>query len=87
MAEAQTTARRLPYVAAITDGVREVLKEFDNAFVVGEDVAGAGSVYGYYNGLLAEFGPERIYDTPISKKPSSVSAWGRRPPAVDPSSI
>jgi pyruvate/2-oxoglutarate/acetoin dehydrogenase E1 component len=61
-------ARTLPYVVAITEGVREVLKEQPNAFVAGEDVAGAGSVYGYYRGLLAEFGPERIYDTPISEK-------------------
>ncbi|MEQ8861205.1 MAG: alpha-ketoacid dehydrogenase subunit beta [Pseudomonadales bacterium] len=68
MAEAQAQPRKLPYVAAITDGVREVLKEQDNAFVIGEDVAGAGSVYGYYKGLLDEFGPERIYDTPISEE-------------------
>jgi acetoin:2,6-dichlorophenolindophenol oxidoreductase subunit beta len=68
MAEAQPAARKLPYVAAITDGVREVLKEQDNAFVIGEDVAGAGSVYGYYKGLLEEFGPERVYDTPISEE-------------------
>jgi acetoin:2,6-dichlorophenolindophenol oxidoreductase subunit beta len=68
MAEAQVQTRRLPYVAAITDGVRQVLKEQDNAFVIGEDVAGAGSVYGYYKGLLAEFGPDRIYDTPISEE-------------------
>jgi len=68
MAEAQQQVRKLPYVAAITDGVREVLREQDNAFVIGEDVAGAGSVYGYYKGLLDEFGPERIYDTPISEE-------------------
>jgi pyruvate dehydrogenase E1 component beta subunit len=68
MAEAQAEARKLPYVSAITDGVREVLKEQDNAFVIGEDVAAAGSVYGYYKGLLDEFGPERIYDTPISEE-------------------
>ena len=68
MAEAQAKPRTLSYVAAITDGVRQVLTEQDNAFVAGEDVAGAGSVYGYYNGLLEEFGPERIYDTPISEK-------------------
>ncbi len=68
MAEAQPAARKLPYVAAITDGVREVLKAQDNAFVIGEDVAGAGSVYGYYKGLLEEFGPDRIYDTPISEE-------------------
>ena len=72
MAEAhsqQTAApRSLAYVNAITEGVREVLKEQPEAFVAGEDVAGAGSVFGYYSGLLAEFGPERIIDTPISEK-------------------
>lgn len=68
MAEAQPDARRLPYVAAITDAVREVLREQDDAFVIGEDVAAAGGVYGYYRGLLDEFGPERLYDTPISEQ-------------------
>ncbi len=68
MAEAAEKPRTLPYVAAITDGVRQVLKEQDNAFVAGEDVAGAGSVYGYYNGLLKEFGPDRVFDTPISEE-------------------
>ncbi len=68
MAEAAEKPRTLPYVAAITDGVRQVLKEQDNAFVAGEDVAGAGSVYGYYNGLLEEFGPNRVFDTPISEE-------------------
>jgi pyruvate dehydrogenase E1 component beta subunit len=53
---------------AITDGVRAVMQEQDNAFIAGEDVAGAGSVYGYYRGLLEEFGPERVYDTPISEE-------------------
>ncbi|MDH3643074.1 MAG: alpha-ketoacid dehydrogenase subunit beta, partial [Gammaproteobacteria bacterium] len=67
MAEAQQKPRELPYVAAITDGVRTVLTEQPDAFVAGEDVAGAGGVYGYYNGLLQEFGPERVYDTPISE--------------------
>jgi pyruvate dehydrogenase E1 component beta subunit len=70
MAEAQVQAatRKIPYVTAINEGVREVLKEYDNSFVVGEDVGGAGGVYGYYHGLLDEFGPERIYDTPISEE-------------------
>lgn len=67
MAEAQQKPRELPYVAAITDGVREVLLSQPDAFVAGEDVAGAGGVYGYYNGLLAEFGEERVIDTPISE--------------------
>ena len=60
--------RQLPYVAAITEGVRQVLQEQDNAFVAGEDVGQVGSVFGYYQGLHKEFGPERIFDTPISEK-------------------
>ena len=60
--------RMLPYVSAITEGVRQVLEEQDNAFVAGEDVGQAGSVFGYYQGLLAEFGDRRIVDTPISEK-------------------
>ena len=68
MAEAQATeARTLPYVAAITEGIRQVLLEQDDAFVAGEDVAGAGGVYGSFQGLLAEFGERRIIDTPISE--------------------
>jgi pyruvate/2-oxoglutarate/acetoin dehydrogenase E1 component len=61
----ENAVRKLPYVAAITEGVRTVLREQDTAFVAGEDVAGAGSVFGYYRGLLEEFGPKRIIDTPI----------------------
>ena len=69
MAEAvQNEVRKLPYVAAITEGIRTVMQEQDNAFVAGEDVAGAGGVYGYFNGILDEFGPERVYDTPISEE-------------------
>ena len=61
-------ARVIPYVAAITEGVRTVLLEQDNAFVAGEDVGQAGSVFGYYAGLYQEFGGDRIIDTPISEK-------------------
>ena len=38
------------------------------AFVAGEDVGQAGSVYGYYRGLFKEFGGDRVIDTPISEK-------------------
>jgi pyruvate dehydrogenase E1 component beta subunit len=68
MAEARAEARVLPYVMAITDGVRAVMREQPDAFIAGEDVAGAGSVYGYYKGLLEEFGADRVYDTPISEE-------------------
>ncbi|MDA0791655.1 MAG: alpha-ketoacid dehydrogenase subunit beta [Proteobacteria bacterium] len=68
MEKAKQQPRSITYVAAITEGVRAILNEQDNAFVAGEDVAGAGSVFGYYRGLLAEFGENRLFDTPISEK-------------------
>ena len=60
--------RELTYVAAIAEGTRTVLREQDTAFIAGEDVAGAGGVFGSYRGLLEEFGPERVVDTPISEE-------------------
>jgi pyruvate/2-oxoglutarate/acetoin dehydrogenase E1 component len=59
--------RQLPYVAAITEGVQQSLREFPESFLAGEDVAVAGSVFGIYKGLLDEFGEKRIVDTPISE--------------------
>ena len=63
MAERETT-----YVAAIAEATRTILAEQDNAFVAGEDVAGAGGVFGSYRGLLDEFGAKRVIDTPISEE-------------------
>ncbi|MDH5737696.1 MAG: alpha-ketoacid dehydrogenase subunit beta, partial [Gammaproteobacteria bacterium] len=59
--------RQLPYVAAITEAVRQVLQEQENAFIAGEDVGQAGSVFGIYQGLYKEFGGDRVLDTPISE--------------------
>ena len=68
MAEAQEQPREIPYVAAIADGIRCVLREQPDAFVAGEDVGQAGGVYGYFHGLQKEFGAERVVDTPISEE-------------------
>ena len=67
-ADAAPAERELTYVRAINEAVRTVLAEQPSAFVAGEDVAGAGSVFGYYGGLLKEFGTERVIDTPISEE-------------------
>ena len=60
--------REITYVAAIAEGATAILEEQDNAFIAGEDVAGAGGVFGSYRGLLDQFGPERVVDTPISEE-------------------
>lgn len=66
-AATEEAVREIPYVLAITEGVRQALQEFPEAFLAGEDVAGAGSVFGCYRGLLKEFGEKRVVDTPISE--------------------
>ena len=65
---AEAAQREITYVAAIAEGARAVLDEQDSAFIAGEDVAGAGGVFGSYRGLLDDFGAERIVDTPISEE-------------------
>ena len=67
MAEA-VAARELTYVGAIAEAAHTVLAEQDTAFVAGEDVAGAGGVFGSYRGLLDAYGEERVIDTPISEE-------------------
>ena len=60
--------REITYVAAIAEAASAILEEQGTAFLAGEDVAGAGGVFGSYRGLLDTFGPERVVDTPISEE-------------------
>lgn len=61
------TARELPYVSAVAEAFAQLMRADPSVFVAGEDVALYGSVFGVTRGLLAEFGPERVVDTPISE--------------------
>ena len=62
-----TTGRQLTYVKAFNEALRQVMREDEDVFVVGEDVAGYGGVFHMFDGLLDEFGPRRVIDTPISE--------------------
>ncbi len=62
-----SVGRTLPYVAAITEAIAQSMRADPSIFVAGEDVALYGGVFGTSRGLLAEFGPQRIVDTPISE--------------------
>jgi pyruvate dehydrogenase E1 component beta subunit len=59
--------REIPYVSAIAEAIHQLMTEDPNVFIAGEDVALYGSVFGVSRGLLAEFGPQRVIDTPISE--------------------
>ncbi|MEN9343178.1 MAG: hypothetical protein RIR24_765 [Actinomycetota bacterium] len=57
----------MPIAKAITAGLREAMRNNDKVLVFGEDVAQLGGVFRVTEGLLAEFGKDRIFDTPIAE--------------------
>lgn len=67
MATVETAQREISYVQAFQEALAQVMREDPDVFVAGEDVAGYGGVFGTFKGLLAEFGPERVVDTPIAE--------------------
>ena len=60
-------SRRLSYREALREGLREALAKDPRVFLMGEDVGSYGGSYAVSKGLLEEFGPERIRDTPLSE--------------------
>ncbi|MEM7041702.1 MAG: alpha-ketoacid dehydrogenase subunit beta [Pseudomonadota bacterium] len=63
----QTNERKLTIARAMAEAVAQEMRTDDRVFVMGEDIAALGGVYGNTRGLLEEFGEERIRDTPISE--------------------
>jgi pyruvate/2-oxoglutarate/acetoin dehydrogenase E1 component len=57
----------ITYREAAREAIRDALKRDSRVFLMGEDVGRYGGCYAVTKGLLAEFGPERIRDTPLSE--------------------
>jgi pyruvate dehydrogenase E1 component beta subunit len=58
---------KLSYREALRQALREALLADQKVFLMGEDVGRYGGTYAVTKGLLAEFGPQRIRDTPLSE--------------------
>ncbi len=59
--------RTATYREAVRSGLREALRREPRAFLMGEDVGRYGGAYACSAGLLEEFGPERVRDTPLAE--------------------
>jgi len=57
----------ITYREAMREAIREALRHDERTFLMGEDVGRYGGCYAVSLGLLEEFGPERIRDTPLSE--------------------
>ena len=55
------------YRGAVHDAIADAMRDDDRVVLLGEDVGRYGGSYAVSKGLLEEFGPERIRDTPISE--------------------
>jgi pyruvate/2-oxoglutarate/acetoin dehydrogenase E1 component len=55
------------YREAVKQGIRDAMIRDDRVFLMGEDVGAYGGCYAVSKGLLAEFGEDRIRDTPLSE--------------------
>lgn len=59
--------RELTYSEAINEAMKEEMRRDPMVVAYGEDIAAIGGNFGVTKGLLDEFGPERVRDTPISE--------------------
>ena len=57
----------LTYREAVRDALAHALRQDESVFVMGEDIAEMGGSMAVTQGLLEEFGPQRIRNTPISE--------------------
>src|SRR5712691_3135908 len=59
--------RELTLGEAVREALAEEMRRDSRVYICGEDVAEAGTVYKVLTGLVNEFGPDRVLDTPISE--------------------
>jgi acetoin:2,6-dichlorophenolindophenol oxidoreductase subunit beta len=57
----------LSYREAVRDALTQAMRRDDDVFIMGEDIAEMGGSMGVTIGMLDEFGPERVRNTPISE--------------------
>jgi pyruvate dehydrogenase E1 component beta subunit len=67
---------QLTYRDAVARGIAQEMTRDERVVLVGEDVAGAGGVFKTTAGLLEQFGPKRVIDTPIAEQAILGAAMG-----------
>jgi pyruvate/2-oxoglutarate/acetoin dehydrogenase E1 component len=63
----QKASREITFAQAINEALAEEMRRDPTVFIIGEDVAEAGTPFKVLSGLVKEFGKERVIDSPISE--------------------
>jgi pyruvate dehydrogenase E1 component beta subunit len=61
------STREISFAEAVREALAEEMRRDPRVFIIGEDVAEAGTPFKVLSGLVEEFGKERVIDTPISE--------------------
>jgi len=69
-----TTTKR--YIDAISDGLRQSMRKFDNLVIMGQDIAEYGGAFKITQGFVEEFGKARVRNTPICESAIVGAAMG-----------
>ncbi|MFW6078009.1 MAG: alpha-ketoacid dehydrogenase subunit beta [Gemmatimonadota bacterium] len=76
VAPERATAEPVTYLEAIRAALREELRRDPDVFLIGEDIGEYGGAFKVTKGLLEEFGPKRIIDTPLAEAGFTGAAVG-----------
>ena len=74
--EGEEVVAVITYREAVSRGIAQAMRRDPSVVFLGEDVAAAGGVFKATPGLLEEFGPKRVLDTPISEQAILGAAMG-----------
>lgn len=59
--------REITFSQATLEAMEEEMERDESVFVMGEDIARQGGIFGQFKGLADKFGPDKVRDTPISE--------------------
>jgi pyruvate dehydrogenase E1 component beta subunit len=68
--------REITYLEALKESMSQMMRENEDVFVLGEDIGVYGGAFGVTRGMIEEFGPDRIRNTPISESAIAGAAVG-----------
>lgn len=70
------TKREITYLEAVREAMSQEMRQNEDVFILGEDIGVYGGAFGVTRGMIEEFGPERVRNTPISEAAIAGAAVG-----------